>query len=25
VLYPLSGFELQIYRMIPRDFEALFF
>jgi tetratricopeptide (TPR) repeat protein len=25
VLYPVSGFELQIYRMIPKDFETLFF
>jgi tetratricopeptide (TPR) repeat protein len=25
VLYPLSGFDLQIYRQIPKDFEALFF
>ena len=25
ILYPVSGFELQIYRMIPKDFEALFF
>jgi hypothetical protein len=25
VLYPVSGFEPQIYRMIPKDFEALFF
>jgi tetratricopeptide (TPR) repeat protein len=25
VLYPLSGFELQIYRQIPKDFEALYF
>jgi hypothetical protein len=25
VLYPVSGFELQIYRAIPKDFDALFF
>ncbi len=25
VLYPLSGFELQIYRAIPKDFQALSF
>jgi hypothetical protein len=25
VLYPVSGFEPQIYRMIPKDFETLFF
>jgi hypothetical protein len=25
VLYPLSGFELQIYRALPKDFQALFF
>ena len=25
VLYPVSGFELQIYRALPRDFETLFF
>jgi len=25
ILYPVSGFDLQIYRMIPKDFEALFF
>jgi tetratricopeptide (TPR) repeat protein len=25
VLYPLSGFELQIYRVIPKDFATLFY